>query len=269
MTQDTIPQPARDVDAFIDRWKASGGAEMANFQSFVNELCDLLGVARPEPTRELEADNRYVFEKAVEFRHGDGSTSGGRIDLYKEGCFVLEAKQGSGGDSAPPEPSVPTGSKRKRRLGTAVRGTRGWTQAMERAYGWPATLTDEEILERLVALNAERAEEEARGHVRWLRPDFQAPDEAQADLPGTAAPDTKATPAAKTPTPTKRLPWPKTLVDRVQAVRTALLAQPNPTTPDTLARTFKNARTDTVTEILETLVALGQAHPTPDGRFDA
>ncbi|MEX1233126.1 MAG: hypothetical protein WEB58_22945 [Planctomycetaceae bacterium] len=29
------------------------------------------------------------------------------------------------------------------------------------AYGWPASLTDEEILERLVALNAERAEEAA------------------------------------------------------------------------------------------------------------
>src|SRR5439155_26598010 len=31
------------------------------------------------------------------------------------------------------------------------------------AYGWPATLTDAEILERLVALNAERAKEEASG----------------------------------------------------------------------------------------------------------
>ena len=41
------------------------------------------------------------------------------------------------------------------------------------AYGWPATLTDEQILERLVALNAERAAEEARGIIRWLRPEFQ------------------------------------------------------------------------------------------------
>ena len=39
------------------------------------------------------------------------------------------------------------------------------------AYGWPTDLTDEQILERLVALNAERAKEEAAGHVRWLRPD--------------------------------------------------------------------------------------------------
>ena len=34
---------------------------------------------------------------------------------------------------------------------------------------------DEAILERLVALNAERAAEEARGQIRWLRPDFQNP----------------------------------------------------------------------------------------------
>ena len=45
------------------------------------------------------------------------------------------------------------------------------------AYGWPVTLTDEEILERLVALNAERAAEEAQGLVRWLRPEYQAPSE--------------------------------------------------------------------------------------------
>lgn len=43
------------------------------------------------------------------------------------------------------------------------------------AYGWPATLADEEILERLVALNTERAAEEKAGAVRWLRPGYQIP----------------------------------------------------------------------------------------------
>lgn len=47
--------------------------------------------------------------------------------------------------------------------------------AVFRAYGWPEDLSDEQILERLVALNQERAEEEARGQVRWLRPDYQIP----------------------------------------------------------------------------------------------
>lgn len=47
--------------------------------------------------------------------------------------------------------------------------------AVVRAYGWPHGLGDEEILGRLVALNRERAEEEARGQVRWLRPAYQIP----------------------------------------------------------------------------------------------
>jgi hypothetical protein len=46
------------------------------------------------------------------------------------------------------------------------------------AYGWPHDLEDEEILQRLVDLNHERAEEESRGIVRWLRPEFQNPDGA-------------------------------------------------------------------------------------------
>ena len=36
--------------------------------------------------------NAYVFERNVTFHHPDGSTSTGRIDLYKRGCYVLEAK---------------------------------------------------------------------------------------------------------------------------------------------------------------------------------
>ena len=43
------------------------------------------------------------------------------------------------------------------------------------AYGWPRDLSDEEILARLVELNKERRAEEAKGLVRWLRPEYQAP----------------------------------------------------------------------------------------------
>ena len=37
--------------------------------------------------------NAYAFERAVTFREPDGSTARGRIDLYRRGSFVLEAKQ--------------------------------------------------------------------------------------------------------------------------------------------------------------------------------
>lgn len=47
--------------------------------------------------------------------------------------------------------------------------------AVAEAYGWPVDLPEEEVLARLVALNKERAKEERRGLVRWLRPDYQIP----------------------------------------------------------------------------------------------
>jgi len=81
------------VDRFISRWAASSGAERANFQLFAAELCDLLGVPRPDPALEDGSLNDYTFERCVQFKEPDGRTSLGRIDLYRRGCFVMEAKQ--------------------------------------------------------------------------------------------------------------------------------------------------------------------------------
>ncbi|MEZ5606594.1 MAG: type IIL restriction-modification enzyme MmeI [Burkholderiaceae bacterium] len=75
--------------AFITRWSGVQASELATAQSFVIELCELLGVAKPHPTPEQD----YMFERPVTFAHGDGSTSAGRIDCYRRGCFVLEAKK--------------------------------------------------------------------------------------------------------------------------------------------------------------------------------
>jgi hypothetical protein len=110
---------------FLRRWAHSGAAERANYQLFLSELCDVLGVPRPDPTVPDNSQNAYVFERAVHFHNGDGTTSPGRIDLYKRGCFVLEAKQGS--DRA--HVSVPAAPARARR-GTAVRETPAWDEAM-------------------------------------------------------------------------------------------------------------------------------------------
>jgi hypothetical protein len=45
--------------------------------------------------------------------------------------------------------------------------------AVSRSYGWPLDLTDEQLIQGLVSLNAQRFDEERRGFVRWLRPDYQ------------------------------------------------------------------------------------------------
>jgi hypothetical protein len=118
---------------FIARWKDSGAAERANFQPFLIELCDLLGLPRPEPASAINQLNAYAFERAVTFQNPDGSTSPGFIDLYKRGCFVCEAKQGSDPVAAQAGLFAATAAKTKR--GAAVRGTRAWTSRMLAAFG--------------------------------------------------------------------------------------------------------------------------------------
>jgi SAM-dependent methyltransferase len=116
---------------FLRRWERSGAAERANYQLFLTELCDVLEVPRPDPAGPDDNQNAYVFERGVAFENGDGTTSPGRMDLYRRGCFVLEAKQGS--DRAEGVPL--DGIQRKLRRGTATRGTKGWDDAMLAARG--------------------------------------------------------------------------------------------------------------------------------------
>ncbi|MGC1273785.1 MAG: DNA methyltransferase [Planctomycetaceae bacterium] len=131
---ETTASPTVAPQPFIERWRASGAAEQANSQSFLGELCDLLEVPRPEPTRQDDAANVYVFEKVVEIQNGDGTSKLGRIDLYRQGAFVLESKQGSERRAAEDEAAlsnVVRGGRKK--TGTAPRGTKAWDQAMTRA----------------------------------------------------------------------------------------------------------------------------------------
>ncbi len=146
--------------------------------------------------------------------------------------------------------------------------------AVAEAYGWPVDLADEEILERLVALNHQRAEEERRGLVRWLRPDYQNPDgQTQKQLPG-AEQQAKPTKAARAKL-TKQ-PWPKTLSQQAAAVQSALATLAAPADVRGVLACFKSAakaqkqsREDRVAELLETLTTLGRARQLEDGRYVA
>ena len=84
-----MDQAIEAAQAFIARWQGTTASELATAQSFVMDLCELLGVPKPHPTAEQD----YMFERPVTFSHGDGSTSAGRIDCYRRGHFVLEAKK--------------------------------------------------------------------------------------------------------------------------------------------------------------------------------
>lgn len=138
------------VDAFIDRWRPSGGSERANYQLFLTELCGLLGVTKPGVATSEAKGDPYCFERPVSLRKGDGSTSTGFIDLYKKDCFVCEAKQGS--DQKPKgysgqEAALGLVAPQPMKTGTAIRGTTGWAKAMikakNQADGYARALHDE------------------------------------------------------------------------------------------------------------------------------
>lgn len=144
------------IEAFIERWRRSGGAERANYQMFLTELTELLGVERPAPAEESNRQNDYVFERSVAFKHPDGSQTTGFIDLYKRDGFVLEAKQ-SGKRTARPDAGqlalLPEDAGQVK-AGTATRGTRRWdtallaarrqaedyAKALPKEHGWPPFL---------------------------------------------------------------------------------------------------------------------------------
>ena len=87
-----IQPPALAVTTFITRWQGvqlTTASELSSSQTFILELCALLGVPTPLPS----AAQDYMFERPITFAHGDGSTSAGRIDCYKRGAFVWESKK--------------------------------------------------------------------------------------------------------------------------------------------------------------------------------
>jgi hypothetical protein len=135
------------------------------------------------------------------------------------------------------------------------------------AYGWPHDLTNEQTLERLVALNGERAREEARGHVRWLRPEFQNPQGKQAQQGSLAATDADEETGEVTAT-AGAAPWPKKLPDQVKAVRQVVQGS-EPWTAQMVAGSFKGANTQQVQEVLESLGALGILTPTEQEQASA
>ena len=131
------------------------------------------------------------------------------------------------------------------------------------AYGWPADLSDEDILTRLVALNRQRAAEEAKGLIRWLRPEYQAPDYS---APVTQTLDFGEAAAA---VPDNVVPWPSALPDQVSAVQQVLSAASAPLAPHDVARAFKGKRASTVRPVLEALAGIGMARRLEDGRYAA
>jgi len=152
--------------------------------------------------------------------------------------------------------------------------------AVLQAYGWAdlklPTDTDE-LLVRLVTLNAQRAAEEAAGTVRWLRPAFQQgqlgqqvgietgdrADEGVAGEEGDAviaAPQPKALPARA---------WPTGLPEQIKAVADVMAQAGRSLDLEELASHFtgRGRWRDRLPTLLDTLVVLGRLRLGEDGRW--
>lgn len=140
--------------------------------------------------------------------------------------------------------------------------------AVADAYGWPADLSDGDILARLVTLNKERAKEEARGLVQWLRPDYQIPrfgtpkEKAELELVGGAmGAGAEAGPAAKIAFPTDD-------IAQTAAVMSALAVASGPLDAATVASRFKQGRkiAPKVAAVLAALARMGFVDSADGGR---
>lgn len=125
-----------------------------------------------------------------------------------------------------------------------------------------------ELLIRLLALNQSRAAEELEGRVRWLRPDFQnpqqpAPGPVQAAFDGMdAAPALTARSASAAPmAPAPIHPWPAALPEQVRAVADILASSTHALPLSVLEARFKGRGPwkKSLPRILDTLEALGRA----------
>lgn len=122
-------------------------------------------------------------------------------------------------------------------LDRAVFAAYGWDDLANKLVGLPGATTplpnksaaqaeaEEELLTRLVELNKQRAAEEARGHIRWLRPEYQnanaeaAPDQAQMDV------ETETNAAITAPAKIKKIVWPKSMREQIATLRDVLGTQ--------------------------------------------
>ncbi len=167
-------------------------------------------------------------------------------------------------------------------LDAAVLQAYGWTlrQAQGERGGATGERFGDELLTRLVALNAQRALEEKTGKVRWLRPEFQnlafkASDKLlsnqelsarisyglQADL----MPENASKPIHNSKTTVQ--PWPATLPLQVSATAQLLASATTALSLPEIEASFKSKGPwkKGLPRILETLEALGRARREGEG----
>jgi hypothetical protein len=150
-------------------------------------------------------------------------------------------------------------------LDAAVAEAYGWTDLSHSGPGsspGDSEAHKAEILTRLVALNAERAAEEAKGLVRWLRPEYQHAG-AVAGASGKQT-EMEVEDVGLAPAPAlSPKEWPSELPAQVTALSEVLGSLTAPASVEAIAAHFEGKptkkRLEDMVRLLETLRALGLA----------
>ncbi|MGB6326984.1 MAG: type IIL restriction-modification enzyme MmeI, partial [Methylocella sp.] len=136
-------------------------------------------------------------------------------------------------------------------------------QLVAEAYGWPENLSDNEILEKLVALNAGRAAEEKRGLVHWLRPEYQRARAGVASEPrAEEAGEQLEAPLVIAAATARKPAFPTGDLERAAAVFAALTEASTPLDARLIAAKFRQGQKiePSVTRILAAFARMGQFH---------
>lgn len=109
----------------------------------------------------------------------------------------------------------------------------------------------------------DRADEEARSLIRYLRPAFQQP--------GYTATVTQTLDLgeASTPPPDNVIPWHAELPAQIASVHSILSASRVPLAPQDIARAYRGKRAATVRPVLDALAGVGLARRTGEGKYAA
>ena len=189
------------------------------------------------------------------------------------------------GDEPPPAGNIPATDTSPNQNSTIINRHSSSLHALAdllAASGPDAEALTQSLLSRLVALNHERAAEEKRGLIRWLRPDYQAPQECTTGVspvaPGNHRQDAGGTlqnpassqstldlPVTSPPSSLSSQPsslaqeWPKALPEQVLSIRNLLPVHgPDPALLSAVFGRKNQKRESQIATILATLEALGK-----------
>jgi hypothetical protein len=135
--------------------------------------------------------------------------------------------------------------------------------AVVQAYDLPVGIDENGILARLVELNAERAAEEARGLIRWLRPDYQI------DKFGALAHRAdRVQEISVVNRPRSKYVFPEAPKDQAGQILQLLRQSSKPLTAEEIAATFKegNEILVDIKDILQSFNRLGDANSFDNGK---